>query len=301
MKLSHCQTARVWDVIIINVQVGSFFGLQRSLRVRFKAFVYRETPQAEGVNPARLALALLLIHSPVLAVTYTPTGSSTIQMEAYFVSPGTSKPPSHIRVPIGETVQMRAPEGFAGPFQWYKGKNPIVGATDGVYIIAYATEGDTASYSVTGLPAKWAPSAIMLDVVGSGHLGNFSSRLNLKSGNDTQIIGYVVVGSQQKTLMIRAVGPSLQAFGITATVGKPRISITDAKGTKVGFSPDFRDVNWPELFGLLGAFPLSGNEGPEAFFYGSFAPGAYAIQVSDDTKVGGTVLVEVYESTVPAY
>lgn len=121
----------------------------------------------------------------------------------------------------------------------------------------------------------------------------------LQPGGDVGVLGFVIGGTTTKSLLIRAVGPTLASLGIPNPVAQPRISFFDAKGspyswarTAVVLPPEY----WDQLFSSVGAFPLTGGEPAYlAYDVGPFPPGAYTVHVSDAAAKGGTVLVEGYE------
>ncbi len=207
--------------------------------------------------------------------------------------------PSRVRVPPGETVRLTVPDAWPVPVQWRKNGEPIAGATQSVLTLARVTSADSGFYLVTGAPFPTIATGILLEVVPLGTTGNFSSRLLLQPGADTQIIGFVVAGKTTKTLLIRAVGPTLASFGVANPAAQPRIAFYDSKGqvyswtrADVVLPPSY----WDALFTAAGAFPLTGGEPAYlAFDLGPFPPGAYTIHVTDAARNGGTVLVEAYE------
>ncbi len=207
--------------------------------------------------------------------------------------------PSRVRVPPGETVTLVLPPEWPGSIQWRKDGEIIPGATGSRLVLGPVTTTNAGFYTVTGAPFPTVSSGIQLDVVVVGSTGNFSTRVRLQPGADTQILGFVVAGKTTKTLLIRAVGPSLAAFGVPDPVARPRIAFFDGEGKEyswprvaVVLPPEF----WTRLFATAGAFPLSGGEEAYlAYDVASFPPGAYSIQVTDASRKGGNVLIEAYE------
>jgi hypothetical protein len=189
---------------------------------------------------------------------------------------------------------MRMPGG--SDVQWTKNGQPIAGAVATALTLPFVTPADSALYRVT--PYAPFPSTypgIQLEVVPNGHLANTSCRLSLKPGSDLQIFGFVVTGTTRKKLLIRAVGPSLAAYGVVGAAVLPRIRIVDAKGDTYG--PQQKGaIDWPSLFASAGAFPLTAGERLGVMCDAQvFVPGAYSVHITDDSNLGGTVLIEVYE------
>ncbi|HNC23234.1 MAG TPA: immunoglobulin domain-containing protein [Opitutaceae bacterium] len=245
-------------------------------------------------------LALLLLGLTALALP-CQAGNVTILTMNLDIANGIVAPagPSRVRVPPGESVRLVLPPEWPAAIQWRKNGQPISGATNATLVLGNVTTADSGLYTVTGAPFPTIACGIQLEVVAVGTTGNFSSRLRLQPGSDTQIIGFVVTGTATKTLLIRAVGPTLATFGVAGPAAQPRIAFFDSKGQPYSWAraavvlpPEY----WTGLFASVGAFPLTGGEEAYlAFDVGPFPPGAYTIHVTDASKAGGTVLVEAYE------
>lgn len=239
-----------------------------------------------------LGLATL---SPAAAIN---AGVTTLHLS------GANEPNSNVILPVGDTAKLIAPTETLPGARWYKDGVAIGEIDKNVLILVSLKESDSGLYSFVAHP--WTVvfgNKIQLTVknFAVGQFCNFSSRITLRPGNGRQIVGFVVEAGHQ-SILIRAVGDSLRKFGITNPVASPRIEIYDAKGQLVDFvrpavvfPPDY----WPRVFANAGAFPLTGNEVPYvAFTLGGFREGAYTVHVSDDSQMGGEVLVEVYKVSV---
>lgn len=134
-------------------------------------------------------------------------------------------------------------------------------------------------------------------MAGTAQIANISTRGQV-SGSDALIAGFVLAGDQRKRLLIRAVGPTLNAFGITGALADPKIELVS--GTTVITSNN--DWTEPSAFGLVtsaspavGAFPLNANSRDAAMVV-QLNPGAYTVQVTGVGGATGTVLVEIYDA-----
>src|SRR5690606_34487493 len=56
-------------------------------------------------------------------------------------------------------------------------------------------------------------------------VANMSTRGRAGSGDQALIAGFVVSGSQPRTVLIRGVGPSLEAFGIPGVMTDPQLRL----------------------------------------------------------------------------
>lgn len=207
-----------------------------------------------------------------------------------FVPPA---PPSHVRVPPYENVRLQVPEGWNSPIQWTKNGKALAGATERALTLSAITSDQSGFYNITGAPFPSIATGVVLEVVPAGHLANLSTRLEIAAGDSTEITGFVVSGTSAKNLLVRAVGPTLSTMGVKKPAAKPRLKFFDSSGKEIGFVHPAVLVDIPAFFASIGAFPLTGGE--TSYDYGSFAPGVYSVHVSDDSRQGGTVLVEVYD------
>jgi outer membrane protein assembly factor BamB len=109
--------------------------------------------------------------------------------------------------------------------------------------------------------------------------------------------GFVISGSAAKTVLMRAVGPTLADFGVTGALADPHVTLLRG-GTLVAAND-----NWYEAPNALqiasageavGAFAL-GAMSRDAAILMSLPPGNYSAQVSGVGAAAGDALVEVYE------
>ncbi len=102
-------------------------------------------------------------------------------------------------------------------------------------------------------------------------------------------------------LVIRAVGPSLDPFGIGGLLADPRIELFDGASRRMAAND-----HWSEAGGLaaaelnaafaqVGAFALTSSASKDAALLVTLAPGNYTVQVKGANSTTGVVLVEVYE------
>jgi hypothetical protein len=123
---------------------------------------------------------------------------------------------------------------------------------------------------------------------------NVSVRKQLQSGA-TISAGFVIGGLTPKTVLIRAVGPGLTAFGVAGAVANPSLTIFRT-GTPAAIATN---TDWGGAAGLrdamdkVGAFLLAPASRDAALLL-TLSPGNYVAQADADAA-GGEVLVEVYD------
>jgi len=113
------------------------------------------------------------------------------------------------------------------------------------------------------------------------------------------IAGFNIGPGNNKTILVRAAGPALSAFGVGGAMDDPRIELFFGS-TKIA-----ENDNWPATVG--GATPVTAatfsSVGAFAFAAGSrdaallatLAPGSYTAVISGVGNASGVVLLEVYE------
>ncbi|PAW71949.1 MAG: hypothetical protein B9S35_12135 [Opitutia bacterium Tous-C5TDCM] len=129
--------------------------------------------------------------------------------------------------------------------------------------------------------------------VGPAILYNLASRATI-AGSGLTTSGFSVSGSGNKSVLIRASGPALAAFGVTDGIARPRLRLFNAVGAVV-----LENAGWANNSDVaataarLGAFAYTAGS-VDAAVVVSLAPGNYSVQVGDDAARGGSVLTEIY-------
>jgi hypothetical protein len=132
-----------------------------------------------------------------------------------------------------------------------------------------------------------------------GRLANLSVRTQAGTGDATLIAGFALGGAgaapaTTKPLLVRAIGPTLGAFGVTGTLADPAIEIAPLAAARIAAND-----NWAgtaalrNAFTAVGAFPLADDASRDAALMFSPTPGAYTATVSGGA---GGALVEVYDA-----
>ena len=130
-------------------------------------------------------------------------------------------------------------------------------------------------------------------------LVNVSARNQVGTGGNILIAGFVVSGEDPKNMLIRAVGPELQNFGLTGTLADPLLRVYKQNaadptnpllvGENDNWSPGLRPS-----FVKTGAFDLT-TLSLDAALVITLEPGAYTAQVSGADGGTGQAIVEIYE------
>jgi len=174
-----------------------------------------------------------------------------------------------------------------------------------------STSRDAALYA--GLPLG-SYSAQVLSSSGSGialvelydgdrnvpaRLINISARSQVGTGANILIAGFVIQGSGTKTVLLRAVGPGLAAFGVQGALADPTLSVFSGS-TLVSSNDDWGSgtsaAEVAQASVTAGAFALA-NGSKDAAMLVTLPAGAYTAQVSGVGGGTGVALFEAYEST----
>lgn len=123
---------------------------------------------------------------------------------------------------------------------------------------------------------------------------NISVRGNIGGANGSLIAGFVIGGTQPKTVLVRGVGPTLAGFGVTGVATDPQVAVFSGS-TSVEVNNDWANrVDLAQAAVRVGAFPLTAGSA-DAAVLAVLNPGSYTLVVSPANNAAGQVLAEVYE------
>ena len=123
---------------------------------------------------------------------------------------------------------------------------------------------------------------------------SLSARNQVGTGDNVLIAGFVVSGDTSKTLLIRAVGPSLTQYGVSGVLADPKLQLYNGS-TLLQENNDWGGT--PALssaFTTVNEFALPPNSKDSAMLI-TLPPGIYTAQVSGVGATTGVALLEVYE------
>ena len=137
-----------------------------------------------------------------------------------------------------------------------------------------------------------------------GAVGNVSTRLPVSTGDNILIEGFTVQGpaGSTKKIIVRAIGPSLAAFGITDALPNPSLEIHDSNNgnATVATNDDWRTTQQAGLItsdqvAEISATGLAPGNALESAIIANLSPGSYTAVVRGTGNTVGTGVVDAYD------
>ncbi|MDQ6626147.1 MAG: hypothetical protein M3Y69_08425 [Verrucomicrobiota bacterium] len=124
----------------------------------------------------------------------------------------------------------------------------------------------------------------------NGYIASISTRSKVGTGDAVMIGGFAISGTQSAKVLVRAIGPSLEAFGVTGLLADPVLELYNADGSRI-----FVNDNWAsDQKDQIIASSLAPGDPREAAIVATLPPGAYTAVVRGADNTSGVALVEVY-------
>lgn len=268
------------------------------------------------------------------SVTSNP---ATLTIGSSTVPPPTSTPeaiaPVIVTQPVSLSVDRHGTATFtvvatgtpAPTYTWYRNGITFPGWTNATLTLSAVTSNDAGAYTVvvTNAAGTVTSNAATLsiakgksdfrqivgddstvgstpqrsDVVGGSRLVNLSVRSTAGSGNDSLIVGFVVSGGSEKSLLIRGSGPALDSFGVSGVLSDPTLALYSGSALLAA------NDDWSAATDAASIAPASASAGaftlPEASrdaaLLTNVSSGAYTGQVSGKDSASGIALIELYD------
>ena len=150
-----------------------------------------------------------------------------------------------------------------------------------------------------------SPEGINLDVIGydlvtTPYLANLSTRAFVQTGDNLMIGGFIVQGTQPKSVILRAIGPELSQYGIPNAMANPTLELHNANGALIA-----SNNNWQTT--IIGGIITSNQvqdiqnsghapgDASESAIKADLPPGNYTAIVRGVNNTTGVALVEAYD------
>jgi kumamolisin len=283
---SRAQVGTGANILIAGFVIGGPAGTSKNVLVR-------------GVGPALAAFGVAGSLSSPVAGLYDSTSALIASDTGWNNAP----------VPGSSTVAASFRQATAADMAKAGAFALTAGSADSAMVLTLPVGSYTLQVSGAGTATGVALAEVYeLDTSSPEVLENISSRSFVGTSAQVAISGFVVEGSQPATLLIRGVGPALDAFGLTGTLAQPSIGIYDqsnvliASDTGWGHGPvagtstvaaTYRQATAADMQSV-GAFALTAGSADSAIVV-TLPPGNYTAILSGIGGTTGTGLAEVYE------
>jgi hypothetical protein len=164
-----------------------------------------------------------------------------------------------------------------------------VGGTAGLYTISLANGAATLVGNIGNAGSLAGETIVGLAVPTATRLLNISTRGRVGTGDDVLIGGFINRGGGR--LVLRAIGPSLAAFGVPSPLPDPVLTLKDVNGVTLATNDDWQSSQAAEIT-ATGVAPTNNLE---SAILTSLPAGNYTGVVSGKGSATGVALVEVYQ------
>lgn len=173
---------------------------------------------------------------------------------------------------------------------------------------------DVQSGLITGIANQSGSFPVILQAIGSStvtetlnltifpseSLGNISTRLQVGTGDNVLIGGFIINGVEPKQVIVRAIGPSLSQYGVSGALSDTTLELHDQSGSSIAVNDDWRKT---QIGGLINADQrqaiIATGFAPkldlESAILVTLPPGAYTAIVRGYAGSTGVGLVEIYD------
>ena len=122
---------------------------------------------------------------------------------------------------------------------------------------------------------------------------NVSTRLDVEIGDKVSIGGIIITEGEAKRVLLRAIGPSLAAFGVTNPLPDPILELHAGDGMLITSNDNWTDD--PQQMMDIEATGLAPSNNVESAIIRTLDPGLYTAVVTGKNGATGVGLVEAYD------
>jgi hypothetical protein len=225
----------------------------------------------------------------ILSVTgnYTQGANGTLLLE---VGGNNANGPEYDQLQIGGTANL----GGTLDVNAINGYTPA--SSDTFVPISYSSSTGNFSTTTSNAALTLGATGATLSVTGPNAPGgqplNIATRLQIQSGDNVLIAGFIITGpaGSTKKVLIRGLGPSLANFGVAGTIPDPFLELHKPDGSVV------TNDNWkqaPNVAEIPSGFAPSNDL--ESIIYTTLSPGNYTAILKGAHGEAGVGLVEAYD------
>jgi hypothetical protein len=175
-----------------------------------------------------------------------------------------------------------------------------VPAADGISVTGSVSATSTSINGQINLPSGAIEtfSGVRESTLRTDRMINLSTRAQIAAsgGAGNLITGFVIGGNSTKKVLLRGVGPSLGALGVTSPLADPQLRVFNGKGELVAHNDNWGGTTaLTQAMQRIGAFALPANSKDAALLL-DLTPGAYTVHVLNGGQAG-VALAEIYDAS----
>ena len=121
---------------------------------------------------------------------------------------------------------------------------------------------------------------------------NVSTRLPVGTGDNAMIAGFIITGNASKLVVLRGMGPSLAAFGISDILVDPMLELRDENGILIRANDDWKSLQRGQIEGTV----FQPGDDRESVIVETVAPAAYTGVLTGKNNTKGIGLIELYDN-----
>jgi hypothetical protein len=168
------------------------------------------------------------------------------------------------------------------------GTDTVTPLTAGSITGVFSSTNAQVNYGATSITVAALPSPL-------GQLLNISTRLRVLTGENVLIGGFIITGTDPKTVIIRGLGPSLTSQGVPGALQDPTLELHQGN-TTVATNDNWKDTQQQAI--IDSTIPPTNDL--ESAIVATLNPGAYTAILAGKNGGTGVGLVEVYDLSQPA-
>ncbi len=157
---------------------------------------------------------------------------------------------------------------------------------------------------VLSLPDVISYGDQILRPTGPAALLNVSTRLEVGPDDRAAITGFILDGTRSKTVMLRAIGPSLAKAGIADPLLDPVLELHDSSGKIIATNDNWQTTQLGTLItsdqvAAIESSTIPPSDPSESAIIATLTPASYTAVIHGKNNVTGIVLAEVYDLSQP--
>src|SRR5205823_6992079 len=200
----------------------------------------------------------------------------------------------------GAAVYKFTPSGLRSTVASENDQVPVIPSglaidgADNLFVSEYRFSGNILKFTPSGVRTIFAAGSYdtaMAFQPNAAQLLNISTRARVLTQDEVLIGGFIITGAQDKTVLIRGIGPSLTTFGIAMPLADPTLELHDHTSALIVSNDNWRDSQQSQI----SATGLAPSSDSESVILATLAPGAYTAVLQGKAMTTGTGLVEIYD------